>query len=193
MSKKEGDIVNKIKDKLNNNSGVSILFALLLFMIVAMVSVTILSAAYSSVKRTHASKQETQNMLTLDSASLLLKNKFDNVTYTALIDNNNYLDGSIDINDNPFEYEIILISKEILSKNIPSSDQKLFSVEANNLDNVDVSYLIQVTEDNKAYIVIFTLESNDAKTYAKFNIEKSENSKEAKLKWTFFTISGKKY
>lgn len=75
--------MNTMKKKLQSNSGVSILFALLLFLVVSMVSVTILSAAYSSVKRTHAVKVDTQDILALDSTSLIMKKNMDNVTYTV--------------------------------------------------------------------------------------------------------------
>lgn len=186
--------MKKMKQKLHSNSGVSILFALLLFLVVSMVSATILSAAYSSVKRTHAVKEDTQSILALDSASLLMKKDMDSITYKALKTDDGYQEGTLNVVGNPFETEIVNISKKILNKNISTSDEEVFNIEATNLDTVTASYIVQVTQDNKTYIVVFTLETADEnKTYVKFNVEKSENTTEANVSWSFFRISGKKY
>ena len=190
--------MNTMKKKLQSNSGVSILFALLLFLVVSMVSVTILSAAYSSVKRTHAVKLDTQNILALDSASLLMKKNMDNVTYTVPKQKDGtlvYTNAKLNVTDNPFETELISISTEILNNNISINEKDAFSVEATNLNTVSVKYSIQVTEMGKTYIVIFALETTDeSKTYVKFNVEKTDNdnTSESKVSWSFFEISGKK-
>lgn len=188
--------MNEMKKKIQSNSGVSILFALLLFLVVSMVSVTILSAAYSSVKRTHAVKMDTQNILALDSASLLMKNNMDKVTYTVPKQRDGtliYTNAKLSVSDNPFETELISISTEILNNNITSSEKDAFSVEATNLDTVVTKYSIQVTEMNKTYIVIFALETEDeSKTYVKFNVEKKERTSENEVTWSFFEVSGKK-
>lgn len=188
--------MNTMKKKLQSNSGVSILFALLLFLVVSMVSVTILSAAYSSVKRTHAVKLDTQNILALDSASLLMKKNMDNMTYTVPKQKDGtfvYTNAELNVTDNPFETELINISTEILNNNISVNEKDAFSVEATNLNTVSVKYSIQVTEMSKTYIVIFALETTDeSKTYVKFNVEKTDNTSESKVSWSFFEISGKK-
>lgn len=187
--------MNTMKKKLQSNSGVSILFALLLFLVVSMVSVTILSAAYSSVKRTHAVKVDTQDILALDSASLIMKKNMDNVTYTVPKQKDetlNYTRAKLSVKDNPFETELTNISTEILNNNISANEKDAFDVEATNLNTVSTKYSIQVTEVN-TYIVIFALETtNESKTYVKFNVEKTENTSECKVSWSFFEISGKK-
>ncbi len=188
--------MNTMKKKLQSNSGVSILFALLLFLVVSMVSVTILSAAYSSVKRTHAVKVDTQDILALDSASLIMKKNMDNVTYTVPKQKDgtlNYTRAKLSVKDNPFETELTNISVEILNNNISANEKDAFDVEATNLNTVSTKYSIQVTEVNKTYIVIFALETtNESKTYVKFNVEKTESTSECKVSWSFFEISGKK-
>lgn len=187
--------MNRMKKKLQSNSGVSILFALLLFLVVSMVSVTILSAAYSSVKRTHAVKVDTQDILALDSASLIMKNNMDNVTYTVPKQKDgtlNYTRAKLSVKDNPFETELTNISMEILNNNISANEKDAFDVEATYLNTVSTKYSIQVTEVN-TYIVIFALETtNESKTYVKFNVEKTESTSECKVSWSFFEISGKK-
>ena len=188
--------MNTMKKKLQSNSGVSILFALLLFLVVSMVSVTILSAAYSSVKRTHAVKVDTQDILALDSASLIMKKNMDNVTYTVPKQKDgtlNYTRAKLSVKDNPFETELTNISVEILNNNISANEKDAFDIEATNLNTVSTKYSIQVTEVNKTYIVIFALETtNESKTYVKFNVEKTESTSECKVSWSFFEISGKK-
>lgn len=187
--------MNTMKKKLQSNSGVSILFALLLFLVVSMVSVTILSAAYSSVKRTHAVKVDTQDILALDSASLIMKKNMDNVTYTVPKQKDgtlNYTRAKLSVKDNPFETELTNISMEILNNNISTNEKDAFDVEATYLNTVSTKYSIQVTEVN-TYIVIFALETtNESKTYVKFNVEKTESTSECKVSWSFFKISGKK-
>lgn len=187
--------MNKVKNKLRSNNGVSILFALFLFVVVSVVSVMIISAAYSSVKRTHSAKENTQTMLTLDSASLLMKNKIDSVYYVASIDTDGRVldDGSISDPSNPFEIEIIKISKDILNNNLSTNDQTFFEVEAVNLNTVTGTYSIQTMEEGNSYTVVFTLETDDdSKTYVKFNLEKTETTSQVKINWSFFRISGKK-
>ena len=186
--------MNKVRKKLRNNNGVSILFALFLFVVASVVSVTIISAAYSSVKRTHSAKENTQSMLTLDSASLLMKNKIDSVSYVAKKDKDGrILNGSISVSDNPFEIEIVKISKDILNNNLSVNDNTYFEIEATNLDTVKGTYEIQTTEENKSYTVVFTLKADDeSKTYVKFNLERSDSTSDTKIIWTFFRIKGKK-
>lgn len=96
------------------------------------------------------------------------------------------------VKDNPFETELTNISTEILNNNISANEKDAFDVEATNLNTVSTKYSIQVTEVN-TYIVIFALETtNESKTYVKFNVEKTENTSECKVSWSFFEISGKK-
>ena len=65
--------MKKIKHKLQDSHGVSILFALLLMAVAAMVSITIISASLSAVKRSHAIKNTRQELISLDSATLYIE------------------------------------------------------------------------------------------------------------------------
>ena len=88
-------MIKKISRKLNSKKGVSILFGLLAFLIAAMVSVVIVSAALSAVKAANNAKTSAQDQLSLQSAVELLSKdikgteyKFKNTTIT-------YSNGSI--------------------------------------------------------------------------------------------------
>ena len=62
-----------IKRKLNDDKGISILFALLLLLVTAMVCTVIVSASLSSAKRTNSRIAATQETTLMDSAALYIK------------------------------------------------------------------------------------------------------------------------
>ena len=66
-----------VKKKLSSESGVSILIALLLFLFVSIVSVTILTAANTAINRTYQTQRSTQSTLYLESAALMIRQEFD--------------------------------------------------------------------------------------------------------------------
>ena len=67
-----------IKRKLNDDKGISILFAMVLLLVTAMVCTVIVSASVSSAKRTNSRIAAVQETTLMDSASLYIKN---NVLY----------------------------------------------------------------------------------------------------------------
>lgn len=73
--------MKRIKEKLNSKCGVSLLFSMLLFLVVCMVSVTILTAAVTSVKRTHQNRESIQKSLALESAAMLIRDELDGCNY----------------------------------------------------------------------------------------------------------------
>lgn len=73
--------MKRIKKKLNSNCGASLLFSMLLFLVVCMVSVTILTAALTALKRTHQNRESMQNSLTLESAAKLIRDEMDGSKY----------------------------------------------------------------------------------------------------------------
>ena len=75
-----------INKKLNSQSGVTILFAMLLFLVATVVSLVIIVAATSSVNRESSFKESVQRNIELDSAVLMVKNFTDNKhEYTFVI------------------------------------------------------------------------------------------------------------
>lgn len=73
--------MQSIKKKLHSQSGVSFLFALLAFMVAAMVSVTIVTAALTSIKRVYNDREDQQQHLTLTSAAQLVRDEMLATTY----------------------------------------------------------------------------------------------------------------
>ena len=62
-----------IKKKLKNNNGVSFLIAMLLFLVASVVSIVIVTAALSAVKRVHDDFKDQQEYLCVSSAANLIK------------------------------------------------------------------------------------------------------------------------
>ena len=72
--------MKKIKNKLQDSHGVSILFALLLMTVATMVSITIISTSLSAVKRSHAIKNTRQELISLDFATLYIEKQLNSDT-----------------------------------------------------------------------------------------------------------------
>ena len=186
--------MNKMKNKLKSESGVSVLFALLLFLVVSMVSVTILSAATSSVKRTHAVKLNTQDTLALDSASLLLEKGITGCEYTVTKKDGTLLNESI-TGDSPFEEELLNISRSIVNNNFMTNDTDLFSVEATNMDTVKVTYCVSYKDGS--YVVSFGLTTDEDSniSYVNYTLDYSTSGNKNEnitIKWNAYKASAKK-
>lgn len=201
-------IVEKRKTKLQSNSGVTILFALLLFMVASVVSITILASAYSSVKRTHSTKEMTQANLTLDSAALLLKNEFGGASYEIGFTKNN--DGSYNYNtsgstsEELFKKEVAGISYAIATSS-SSDDIKTkinggaynFTVQVSDDEVEDVSVNTAYVPKSEGYVILFTLSTtDDQQMYVAFNIHADETSTgfytyKKTVTWTYWQASGK--
>ena len=67
--------MRKIKEKLHSENGASFLLALVAFLVAAMVSVTIVTAAVSSLKRVYSDRAVQQAHLTLTSAAQLVRDE----------------------------------------------------------------------------------------------------------------------
>lgn len=171
----------KILNKITNNNGVSILFALLLFLVVSMVSITIIGASYSSTKRIVSSKNTTQNVLTLSSATLMIKNDLDGKTY-------NYAGTRGFGNADLFNNELIEISDSVVNNNLINNIQ--FKIKSSNQSNVDVN--ISVKQNDNNYLVIFKLvceDNEEEKMYEAFYLTHDENKK--MVSWKYFLSSNK--
>ena len=71
-----------IKQKLKSENGASFLLALLAFLVAAMVCVTIITAATSSVKRVHSDRESQQMQLAITSAAQLVRDTMEETKYS---------------------------------------------------------------------------------------------------------------
>lgn len=78
--------MKQVKAKLHSQRGVSILFALLLFLVASMVSVVILDAAVTSAYRIHDDREEEQQYLAVSSAGTLLRDVLQSTICTVAED-----------------------------------------------------------------------------------------------------------
>ena len=78
---KEGIVMMSIKQKLKSENGASFLLALLAFLVAAMVCVTIITAATSSVKRVHSDRESQQMQLAITSAAQLVRDTMGETQY----------------------------------------------------------------------------------------------------------------
>ena len=69
--------MRKIKEKLHSENGASFLLALVAFLVAAMVSVTIVAAAVSSLKRVYSDREVQQAHLTLTSAAQFVRDEME--------------------------------------------------------------------------------------------------------------------
>ena len=137
-----------IKKKLNSQSGVSILFALLLFLVATVVSLVIIVAATSSVKREASYKETIQKNIELDSAVLFLSNKINeysddnNGGYQFQSENDRKV-YPITTSDNSLKRVIIYISSIVINKDATSGHTEgKIVIKGENLSDITCSYKI---------------------------------------------------
>lgn len=78
--------MHRLYQKLNSKSGVSILIALILFLVASMVSVVVIHASLTAIKRVQDDKKREEELLTVSSAARLLERaiKASDVTVTVV-------------------------------------------------------------------------------------------------------------
>ena len=137
-----------IKKKLNSQSGVSILFALLLFLVATVVSLVIIVAATSSVKREASYKETIQKNIELDSAVLFLSNKINEYSddnkggyqFQSVNDRKVY---SITTSDDSLKRIIVDISSIVINKDATSGHTEgKIVIKGENLSDIICSYKI---------------------------------------------------
>ena len=70
-------MIKWLNDKLNNNTGASIIFALLMMLIAAMVAAVVVSAALTGAQSVRNDYDEEQAFLTVESAERLIETDID--------------------------------------------------------------------------------------------------------------------
>lgn len=182
--------MKQIKNKLKSESGVSILFALLLMLVVAMVSVVMVNASLTAVKRTSAKKDNQQVSISLDSAAMLLRDQMKNdLGYSMYYDSESssyQLDASY--NENTFQPEIKKISeayKNDMLQNCTGDFKVVTTVDNQTNDSVDVNYTA-VKTDTGSCRVVFTLSEYDSQLFVIFNLTlKDSDQVNPKVSWQY--------
>lgn len=188
MNKFMKDLNSKIK----NQNGVSILFAMLLFLVVSLVSITVIASSYTSAKTINTTSKGIQENVSLDSAALFIKNELSKTKYQCYKKDQWWEDSSCEYSDyyttvdNYFKTDIVNISKAYSNfmndKNYDKVDnfKEAFTIyptinsDDQILDNVNVSY--KYSFDKNYSIVTFKLETDSGnKCYLEFSLSYSKS------------------
>lgn len=181
-----------INKKLNSQSGVTILFAMLLFLVATVVSLVIIVAATSSVNRESSFKESVQRNIELDSAVLMVKNFTDNkgkFTFSGEEGNYNYQFSGI---ENELENVIIEISKRVINE-AQTNNIGSFTISGNNLSNIDCNYEIDFNSGSSPFVILtFSIKDSDnaviSKIYSKYSF--SVNGKTVGWNYDRSTVRG---
>lgn len=181
-----------INKKLNSQSGVTILFAMLLFLVATVVSLVIIVAATSSVNRESSFKESVQRNIELDSAVLMVKNFTDNKhEYTFAGEEGNY-DYQFVGTENELEKVIIEISKRVIN-NTQTNNVGGFTISGDNLPNIDCDYEIDFNTGSSPFVILtFSIKDGDnavvSKIFSKYYF--SVNGKTVGWKYDRSTVRG---
>ncbi len=168
--------MKNIKSKLNSNNGVSILFALVLLLVATMVSLIIIVAATSSIKRESSFKESVQRNIDLDSAVLLLKSSFNGSTCSYTLEDENYKNGDCTVSNDAFKATLKEISNEIINNKtsgLSTEFKDAFTISGDYTSNINCYYSISGSDDLSRYTISFKLD-NDNVIYCNFNANISD-------------------
>ena len=194
--------MKSLKAKLNNQKGITILFALLGFMVAAVISAVIITAALSAARRVENDRQITQNQLTLESAAQLIRDqmtgngtesKKTTVSKTGSGGSTVYASSGVFASEMQTAVEYVDAS----GRNYESGESAL-TVSCNALDTVEVSYVMQSAEASYSigdYYLIFTFtleDSSDELYLTMIGSEKvdSSNPDRTIISWETVSING---
>ena len=192
-------LTDRIKNKLKSRKGVSILFALLAFMVAAMVAITIITAATSMIKRVHSDKAEEQTHLTLTSAAQLVETELESSTYTVETTTSRKKTTTTKTAAGTFGAEMGTLVDEInaafSSEDITVWQPNRFQLSSAGFENVQVS-----VQMDQAYNVIFVfslddIEHDEASTALYLSMNGNRDTSQAQkciYSWNKGTISGVK-
>lgn len=154
-----------INGKLHSQNGASFLFAMVIFLVASMVSVTIVTVAVSSVKRVNDDQKTQQTFLTLTSAAQLVRDEMENTKYITTIvskkdESESFQETSRTITATGTFAEEVKRAIESISVVSPTyeSQPQAIVVEVDGLDmeSVNVSFVMK-PDGNVKYQVIFSL------------------------------------
>ena len=152
-------VMNRIQIKLNSNRGVSILFAMVLFLFVSIMGATIISAAHTSAIRVHNNASAIQSNLTLQSASKIVKEELLNSNVQVIEDDENV---QMIVSENAFSKELRTLMEQLQS--IPNQNASTtFTIHSNQLDDIQGMIVCKHGEQNDSaqdYQLVVTLQTN---------------------------------
>lgn len=181
-----------INKKLNSQSGVTILFAMLLFLVATVVSLVIIVAATSSINRESSFKESVQRNIELDSAVLMVKNftdKKDKYTFSGEEGNYNY---QFVGTESELEKVIIEISRRVIN-NTQTNNTGSFTISGDNLSNIDCNYEIDFNIGSSPFVILtFSIKDGDnavvSKIFSKYSF--SVNGKTVSWNYDRSTVRG---
>ena len=194
-----GQVKEQIKKKLKSTDGVTILFALLGFMVAAMVSITIITAATSMAKRVHSDTAEEQTHLTLTSAAELVEAEMEKTTYTLVTKSEGGKTIETGTAEGTFGEEmeklIGIVNQWYAGEDYTTWDPNMLTLSCSDFDSVRVS--VQMDQN---YDVIFVLSLDDIEhdasataLYLSINSSRKEVGSDTVITgWNKGTISGVK-
>lgn len=183
---------NRIKAKLTSKQGVSLLFALIAFLVASMVAATIVTAAITSLKRVNNDRETLQRNLTLSSAAELVR---DEMLNTSLVyeETTNEETGAVTGTYTGYgafaeEMKAAVISvKNNIKYSSGSSGGTSFSISvAGLMEPVNVSYIMQ-TEDEDLYKVLFTFTIAGAEERLYLSLQGKETAANGVITYTWDT------
>ena len=153
--------MRKIKEKLHSENGASFLLALVAFLVAAMVSVTIVAAAVSSLKRVYSDREVQQAHLTLTSAAQLVRDEMEktSVKKVEVVTSSGGGSTTTVSKEGTFGPEM----KEAVNcvdKGFPYNGSKFrLEVQGLEMEPVDITFIMKAEdgESSEKYKVIFTL------------------------------------
>ncbi|MDD6102011.1 MAG: hypothetical protein PUB67_02715 [Clostridiales bacterium] len=157
-----------MKKKLNNNRGASIVFALIAFMLSAVICSIVLVGANTAVKRIAATRKSIQENVTLESAALLLKEDLRGCEYRICVTKTKTNTGNDVVIDRESMPDTLLAEK--LAKAIDEGEANelinghgdfVISTSDKIMSDVNVSFVVSHTGDETfPYLITFTMKSS---------------------------------
>ena len=162
--------MERIKKKIHSQSGASFLLALLAFLVAAVVSVVIVTAAVTNVKRIYSDREAQQDHLTLLSAAQLVRDEMEKTRYiitttttttTTTGENGEEITETTTTVDKSAEGTFAAEIKDAVGyvDQCPKPFSTAFIVKVDGLDDmkpVKDSFVMKAEEEEKYYLV-FTL------------------------------------
>lgn len=153
--------MRKIKEKLHSENGASFLLALVAFLVAAMVSVTIVAAAVSSLKRVYSDRAVQQAHLTLTSAAQLVRDEMEktSVKKVEVVTSSGGGSTTTVSEEGTFGPEM-REAVDRVDKGFPYNGSKFrLEVQGLEMEPVDITFIMKAEdgESSEKYKVIFTL------------------------------------
>ena len=184
--------------KLNSRRGVTLVYALLLFLVAAMVSLVILQGALTTARRVHSEKQSEQAWLTLNSAAQLMRDELQSSTCTITTTKTTYAWGTTTSSttyspDGPLGS---LLQKAVESADDQSraytADTLTVTAADNLLDPVSVQLTLQPcsvdwtaadAENNYRVTAVFSMDGEEQQLYLTLTAKRTTSSSTSTSKY----------